>query len=325
MAFNQTTTTDQVLEGIDLSGKRILVTGVSAGLGVETARALVAHGADVVGTARNRAKAENATAHVNKAARRSGGSFSIIDMELASLASVRQAADGLVADGRLFDVVINNAGVMMTPFGRTEDGFETQFGINHLGHFVFANRIASLIRSGGRLVVLSSSGHRFGELNLDDPNFERTPYDSHAAYGAAKTANALFAIEFDRRYRDRGIRALSVHPGGIQTELGRYFTPELRERQAQRVKDIMAREAELGREGFRFKTLEEGAATSVWAAIVAPASDIGGRYCEDCHVSEIIDDPAELRLGVRSYAQDPELARALWTLSEKLVGEVFGG
>ena len=323
MAFDHTTTTDQVLDGIDLSGKRILVTGVSAGLGVETARALVARGANVVGTARNRAKAEQASGHVLEAARLSGGSFSIIDMDLASLASVRKAADGLLADGRLFDVVINNAGVMITPFGHTADGFETQFGINHLGHFVFANRIAGLIKPGGRLVVLSSSGHRFGELNLDDPNFAHTPYDGFAAYGAAKTANALFAVEFDRRHRSRGVHALSVHPGGIATELGRYLTPEMQDRMTQRVKEMARRESELGRGEFRYKTLEEGAATSVWAAIVAPASEIGGRYCEDCHVCEINDDPAEQRLGVRSYAQDPEQAKALWTLSEKLVGETY--
>lgn len=323
MTFDHTTTTDQILDGIDLSGKRILITGVSAGLGIETARALAAHGAEVVGTARNRQKAEQATTHIAQAASLSGGSFTIIDMDLASLGSVRTAADALNKDGRLFDVVINNAGVMITPFGHTEDGFETQFGVNHIGHFVFANTIAGLIKPGGRLVVLSSSGHRFGELNLDDPNFERTPYDSFAAYGAAKTANALFAIEFDRRHRDRGVRALSVHPGGIATELGRYLTPEMRERMTLRVEKLMAREAELGRGEFRYKTLQEGAATTVWAATVAPIAEIGGRYCEDCHAADVIDDPAEQRLGVRSVAQDPARAEALWALSEQLVGQTF--
>ena len=323
MTFDDKTTTNQLLEGVDLSGKRILVTGVSAGLGVETARVLAAHGADVVGTARNIAKAIDATAKVREAAAASGGSFSVVDLDLASLASVRAASGALLADGREFDIVINNAGVMTTPFGHTEDGFETQFGVDHLGHFLFANRIAGLMKSGGRLVVLSSSAHRFSDVKFDDPNFDRTPYDSFAAYGSAKTANALFAVEFDRRHRERGVRAASVHPGGIATELGRYMTPDTAERMGQFVTELAKREAELGRWEFRYKTLEEGAATTIWAAVVGSETEIGGRYCEDCHVSDVIDDEAEMRLGVRSYAQDPDSAKRLWALSEELVGEQF--
>ena len=167
--FGAKSTTEDVLAGIDLKGKRILVTGVSAGLGVETARALVAHGADVVGAARDLEKAKRATSEVSKAAAETGASFELIELDLASLKSVRAAADKLVADGRLFDVIIANAGVMATPFGKTEDGFETQFGTNHLGHFVFVNRIAKLIKDGGRLVNLSSAGHRFSDVDLNDP------------------------------------------------------------------------------------------------------------------------------------------------------------
>src|SRR3984885_387515 len=216
--FGAKSTTEDVLTGVDLKGKRILVTGVSAGLGVETARALASHGANVVGTARDLDKAKRTTSEVSKAAAESGSSFEVIELDLASLKSVRAAADKLVSDGRLFDVVIANAGVMATPLGKTEDGFETQFGTNHLGHFVFVNRIEKLIKDGGRLVNLSSAGHRFSNVDLNDPNFETTPYDPFVAYGRSKTANILFAVEFDRRHRDRGVRATAVHPGGIMTE-----------------------------------------------------------------------------------------------------------
>ena len=164
-------TTDDVLSGVDLHGKRILVTGVSAGIGVETARALAAHGTDVVGAARDLVKAEAATAEVQKEAAANGGSFELVALDLADLKSVRACADRLIANGEPFDVVIANAGVMATPFGRTVDGFETQFGTNHLGHFVLINRIASLIRTGGRLVNVSSAGHRISNVDLEDPNF----------------------------------------------------------------------------------------------------------------------------------------------------------
>ena len=317
--FGAESTTDDVLDGIDLRGKRVLVTGVSAGLGVETARALVAHGADVVGAARDQAKAHRATADVQAAAKESGGSFEIVELDLASLASVRACADGLVADGRPFDIIIANAGVMACPFGKTPDGFETQFGTNHLGHFVLVNRIAALLRSGGRLVNLSSSGHRFADVDLEDPNFDHTAYAEFVAYGRSKTANILFAVEFDRRHRDRGIRATAVHPGGIQTELGRYMTPEATE---QVVNSINESQAAAGLPAFRFKTIPQGAATSVWAAAIAPADDIGGRYCEDCHVAEG-DDSAGIGGGVRSYALDLAHAKALWAKSEEMVREAF--
>ena len=173
--FGATSTTDDVLSGVDLSGKRVLVTGTSAGLGIETARALAAHGAAVVGAARDLGKAERATADVRAAAAAGGGSFDLVALDLASLASVRACADRLLADGRPFDIVIANAGVMAPPLGRTADGFETQFGTNHLGHFAFVNRIARLLKDGGRLVTLSSAGHRFADVDLDDPNSTARP------------------------------------------------------------------------------------------------------------------------------------------------------
>src|ERR1700687_5903107 len=224
-SFGATSTTDDVLSGVNLKGKRILVTGVSAGIGVESARSLAAHGAQVVGTARDLNKAKAATGQVRKDAAANGGSFELVELDLANLKSVRACADGLLTKGEPFDMVIANAGVMATPFGHTADGFETQFGTNHLGHFVLVNRIASLIRAGGRLINLASSGHRFSNVDLDDPNFERTPYEPFVAYARSKTANVLFAVGFDKRHRARGIRAAAIHPGGIQTELGRHLDP----------------------------------------------------------------------------------------------------
>lgn len=316
-SYGAKSTTDDVLSGVDLSGKRVLVTGASAGLGVETARALVAHGASVVGAARDLGKARDATAAV-RAAAKNGATFELIELDLASLKSVRAASDRLVKDGRPFDAVIANAGVMATPKGKTADGFETQFGTNHLGHFVFVNRMASLIKPGGRLVNLSSAGHRFSDVDLDDPNFERTDYAPFVAYGRSKTANVLFAVEFDRRHKARGVRAAAVHPGGIQTELGRHMTPEL----MQQMMTSINQSRPAGAPAFEFKTIPQGAATTVWAGFVADADAVGGRYCEDCHVAELNRDP-NVREGVRPYAIDSEHAKALWRKSEEMVGERF--
>jgi len=320
-SFGATSTTDEVLAGVDLSGKRVLVTGVSAGLGVETARALAAHGAWVVGAARNLAKAEAATAPV-RAAAANGGGIELVELDLASLVSVRACADALVAAGKPFDLVIANAGVMAPPFGHTADGFETQIGTNHIGHFVLVNRIAPLIASGGRLVNLASSGHRYADVDLDDPNFERTPYDPRIGYGRSKTANILFAVEFDRRHRDRGIRATAVHPGGIQTELGRHVDKEMLDAM---LASINADLAKLGEPPFEWKTIPQGAATSVWAGAVADADEVGGRYCENCHVTTRVTDDiiTPVSEGVRPYALDPERAKALWAKTEQWVGERF--
>jgi len=317
--FGAESTADEVLEGVELSGKRVLITGASAGLGVETARALAARGAWVVGAVRNLAKAEEATGVVRRGAARGGG-LELVELDLASLASVRACADGLNAAGDRFDLVIANAGVMACPFGRTADGFETQFGTNHLGHFLLVNRIAGLMTPGARLVNLSSSGHRFSDVDLEDPHFERTPYEEFKAYGRSKTANILFAVEFDRRHKAEGIRATALHPGGIQTELGRYMAPEVIQRM---IDMINAGNQAAGVENtFSWKTIPQGAATTVWAAVVAPAELVGGKFCEDCQVADIVNDPG-FRGGVRSYALDPERAKALWAKSEEMVGERF--
>ena len=321
--FGATSTTDDVLSGVNLKGKRILVTGVSAGIGVETARSLVAHAAHVVGAARDLNKAKAAMEQVSKAAAANGGSFSLIELDLANLKSVRACADQLLAKGDAFDVVIANAGVMATPFGHTADGFETQFGTNHLGHFVLVNRIASLIRDGGRLINLSSAGHRYSNVDLEDPNFERTTYEPFVAYGRSKTANILFAVAFDKRHRDRGVRAAAVHPGGIKTELGRYVEPGRLEKVIDEINQQLAAQ---GEGPFQWKSIPQGAATSVWAAVVAPADDIGGRYCENCHVGKVVPADATITAiseGVRGYAVDAKTAEALWKKSEEMVGESF--
>jgi NAD(P)-dependent dehydrogenase (short-subunit alcohol dehydrogenase family) len=316
--FGATSTTDEVLEGVDLSGKRMLVTGVSAGLGVETARTLAAHGAQVVGAARDLNKAKAATEQVRVQAA-NGGGLELVELDLASLASVRACADALISTREPFDLVIANAGVMACPKGQTSDGFETQFGTNHLGHFVLVNRIVSLLKPGSRLVNLSSAGHRFSDVDLDDPNFEHTPYTEFGAYGRSKTANILFAVEFDRRHKANGVRATAVHPGGIQTELGRYLSPEAIK---QLIDGINAANSASGAPAFSWKTIPQGAATSVWSGIVASAEEVGGLYCEDCHVAELVEGD-DIRGGVRAYALDPDHAKALWAKSEEMVGEQF--
>src|SRR6201981_2628765 len=321
--FGAKSTTEDVLAGIELKGKRILVTGVSAGIGVETARSLAAHGASVVGAARDLEKAKVAPEQVRKDAAANGGRCELVELDLASLKSVRACADQLLAKGEPFDVIIANAGVMATPFGHTADGFETQFGTNHLGHFVLVNRIASLIREGGRLINLSSLGHRYSNVDLDDPNFERAPYDPWVAYGRSKTANILFAVAFDRRHRDQGVRASAVHPGVIHTELARHVDA------GQIQKIVEQRNQQLAAEGkapFQWKTIPQGAATSVWAGVVAPADAVGGKYCENCHVGRVVPDDVSISAiseGVRGYALDSTTAAALWKKSEEMVGESF--
>lgn len=311
--FGAQSTTDEVLDGVDLRGKRILVTGASAGLGVETARALAARGAFVVGAARDLAKAQRATEPV-RAAARNGGGLALVALDLASLASVRACGDALLAAGERFDAIIANAGVMACPQGKTADGFETQFGTNHLGHFAFVNRIARLVKDGGRIVVLSSAGHRFADVDLDDPGFARSAYHPFVAYGRSKTANVLYAVGLDRRLKARGVRATAVHPGVIQTELGRHLTPELMQQLAPPPGSALP--------PMVFKTIPQGAATSVWSAVVAFGDAVGGRYCEDCHVAELASDPT-VRGGVHPYALDPARAEALWAKSEEMVGERF--
>ena len=304
-AFGAASTADEVLQGRDLTACRVLVTGASAGVGLEIARALAGHGAEVVGTARDLGKAQAAFAQAGIKTAPSGKS-GLVRLDLASLASVRACADEMLERGSLFDIVIANAGVMALPEGRTVDGWETQFATNHLGHFVLVNRVARLLKPGGRLVVVSSAGHRGADIDLDDVNFERSPYDPLKAYRRSKTATVLFAVEFDRRHRTRGVRATAIHPGAVLTDTTR--------------KLIEAHPSAAS--AFTWKTGAQGAATPLWAGLVAPADAVGARYCEDCHVADVVDDPTASN-GVRSYALDPDHAKALWLKSEQMVGETF--
>ena len=304
-------TADDVLAGADLTGKRYLVTGASAGLGLETTRALAAHGASVTMAVRDLDKGRAAMQEVLDAAL--GANLELRLLDLADLASVQSFADGFLEDHDRLHVLIANAGIMACPQGTTVDGFELQFGTNHLGHFLLITRLlpALIAADGARVVLLSSAGHRFGDVDLDDPGFERQPYDAWVAYGRAKTANVLCAVGLDRRYRDEGVRAFAVHPGGIQTELGRHLTSDT-------LQVLMDRLAAAPQETV-WKTVPQGAATSVYAATSADLDGMGGLYLEDCHIADRTDDPDD-REGVRAYALDPANAEALWTLSEQLVG-----
>ncbi|MCC6764011.1 MAG: SDR family NAD(P)-dependent oxidoreductase [Deltaproteobacteria bacterium] len=309
-SFGPTTTTDEVLGGIDLGGRVALVTGGSSGLGRETARALAAHGAEVVLTARDVPKGEAVAADVR--ASTGNAAVSVQELELGSLASIRRFAERMRAKHPRIDLLVANAGVMACPLARTSDGFELQFGSNHLGHFLaVCSLVPALLRSdAARVVCLSSRGHHIAPVDFDDLGFERRPYDKWQAYGQAKTANVLFAVGLERRLGTRGVHAFAVHPGAIVTELGRHL-------QAEDLEYLRSRAR-----GMQFKTVEQGAATSCFAASAPELAGRGGLYLEDCHVAEI-DDAPEAPEGVKSYALDGANAERLWEVSERLVGERF--
>ena len=313
--FTEDSTTDEVLSGLDLSGRRFLVTGSSGGLGLETCRALAARGASVVMAARDQSKNEVARESVRAAA--PDADVSLLKLDLASLESVRAAADEFRERRQSLHGLILNAGIMATPFARTVDGFESQFGVDHLGHFCLAWHLLPRLAESApaRVVVVSSAGHRMSDVDLDDLNFERRPYEPLVAYGAAKTCNVLHAVAMDHLYRDRGVRAFAVHPGGIHTELGRYMTPEV-------ISTLMSRIGEQG-ESFRWKSIPQGAATSVWAATAPELDGRGGEYCEDCAVSPVLADGAEPPVngtGVLARAVDLDRALALWDISLRMIG-----
>jgi NAD(P)-dependent dehydrogenase (short-subunit alcohol dehydrogenase family) len=314
------TTTDEVLEGVDLSGKRILVTGSSGGLGEESARALSSKGAAIIMAARNPQKNEAAAARI--AQKVPGADLELRTLDLASLASVRGFAKALLADHRRLDVLIDNAGVMCCPRGTTSDGFETQLGTNHIGHFLLTGLIAPLLVASApsRVVVLSSAAHSIAGVDFDDPMFERREYDPWLAYGQSKTANALFALELDRRLAQQGVSAYGVHPGMIMTELSRHMNAELFERLQKRVKE-RARAAGGESPRMSFKSVEAGAATQVWAATTADLADHGGAYLADCQLGIVGRDHGER--NVEPHAQDPAAAERLWTASEGWVGQTF--
>ena len=305
MSFGFETTTDDALDGVDLAGRIAVVTGASTGIGLETARALASKGAHVVLAARDQAKTEAAAATIRERVPDADLEIGMID--LTSLDRVRDFASWYLDTHDRLHLLINNAGVMFTPFEHTAEGFELQFGTNHVGHFLLTNMLmpALLADPPARIVNLSSGGHAMSDIHWDDPNFEQRDYDKFESYGQSKTANILFSVELDRRLAGRGVRSYAVHPGMIRTELGRYMTRD----------DVAAlgNRAKSGGGLPSFKTLEQGAATSVWAATSPELADRGGVYLADCQVT---DEHAP-------WALDAESAARLWVLSEQLVGEKF--
>ena len=310
MPFDQQSTTNEVIAGIDLHGKTAVITGASAGLGIETVKTLAGAGARVVMVARDLTRLETAIDAIRR--QQPDAELESRQMDLADLASVRAAAENLRQQFPAIHLLINNAGVMACPFERTKDGFELQFGTNHLGHFLFTCLLAPalLAAAPARIVNLSSAGHKFGDIDFEDPNYQHRDYEKWQAYGQSKTANALFSVALNERLSGRGVTANAVHPGMIVTELGRHLDRS----------DIEQLQSRAGEQQQQFKSIPGGAATSVWAATSPDLDGRGGLYLEDCQVGRPEQGGSD---GYSEYALDTRAAEALWRLSEELVGESF--
>ena len=315
--FGFASTADEVLSEVDLSGRSVLVTGAYSGLGRETARAMANTGAHVILSGRDEDKLRETAKDLSN---RTGAAIETLVCDLAALASVREAGTQAISRFDKLDLLINNAGIMACDQARTADGFEMQFGTNHLGHFLLTNLLVPLLKKGehARIVTLSSRGHHISPMDFDDPNFDQRDYDKWVSYGQSKTANILFTVGLEKRLADQGIHALAVHPGGIMTNLSRHMSE-------QDVADLMERirkNAEArGEAPEPFKSIPQGAATTCWAATAPQLEGRGGLYCENCQVAEIDDE--NTGGGVRSYALDPAAADRLWRLSEEMVGQTF--
>jgi NAD(P)-dependent dehydrogenase (short-subunit alcohol dehydrogenase family) len=301
-----TNTVDEVLNGVDLTEKICVVTGATSGLGLMTAQGLGSAGATVVLAGRDperlRSAAEAITTDTATA------KVETVELELDSLASVRLAAGEINGRFARIDVLINNAGVMFTPYQQTKDGFELQLGVNHLGHFELTRRLVPLLLNAesARVINLSSDGHKIFDIDLDDPNWEHGPYDKFKAYGAAKTANVLFTVALDARYRDSGVRSFAVHPGTVATSLSRYMSKE--DMKAMMGLGSADRDPAAAPPRLEVIPVEQGAATSVWGAVSDELVGLGGLYLADCAISA----------NVAAYAVDPQRADRLWTISEQL-------
>ena len=305
--FNAKSTAIEVIEGIDLSGKLAVVTGGYSGIGVETVRALAAAGAEIIVPARDLARAKDALKPLSS-------KISIAAMDLGDLASVRKFADDVVKSRKALHLLINNAGVMACPEGRVGKGWELQFGTNHIGHFVLTNALMPLLKAakGARIVALSSTAHKMSPIRWDDIHFKTTPYDKWVAYGQSKTANALFAREADARLESEGVRAFSVHPGGIATPLQRHLAKE--EMVASGWMKENGEPTDMAK--AMFKTPEAGASTTVWAATSRLLDGMGGVYCENCDIAAIGGADAPRWSMVQPHAADDEQAARLWGETE---------
>jgi NAD(P)-dependent dehydrogenase (short-subunit alcohol dehydrogenase family) len=304
--FDASSTAAEVMAGIDLSGKLAIVTGGYSGVGLETVRVLVGAGASVIVPARRPDLAREVLAGIER--------VDVDDLQLDDLDSVRGFAERFLASGRDLDLLINNAGVMASPEFRVGPGWEGQFGTNHLGHYVLTNLLwPALTRGGGaRVVELTSAAHRISPIRFDDMQFERDPYDKWQAYGQSKTANSLFALQLDALGQDAGVRAFAVHPGGIMTPLQRHLSIE--EMRASGWVD------DDGNPVGQFKTPEQGAATSVWCATSPQLDGMGGVYCADCDIADIVESIQPGGGGVMAHAVDPDAAARLWVVSAQLTG-----
>jgi NAD(P)-dependent dehydrogenase (short-subunit alcohol dehydrogenase family) len=312
--FGLHTTAPEVLDGIDLAGKRALVTGGYSGIGIEMVRALITAGIDeVLVPARRVEQAREALVGIDR--------VTVGELDLADQASVAPYAESVLAAGGHLDIVINSAGIMATPEGHVGPGWELQLATNHLGHYALINRLWPLLSAnstgvGSRVVSVSSGGHQFGGIRWDDLDFARDGYDKWLAYGQSKTANVLFAVELDRRGAEHGVRAFALHPGAILTPLGRHLT------QAD-MEDLLS----YGSDGQpllpEFKSPEEGAATAVWAVTSPMLDGLGGLYLEDCDVTPVANPEGRVTgqaLGVMPHAKDPEQAERLWAWSAEQTG-----
>jgi len=313
--FGAKTTAAEVIGERDLTGTVAIVTGGGAGLGRETTRVLAQAGATVVVPARSLERVRASLAGIPR--------VEIVPMDLLDPASIDAFAAQFLASGRALDLLITNAGIMATPLTRDARGYETQFAANHLGHFQLAARLWPALKAAGgaRVVTLSSRGHMRGAVDFDDPNFLVRPYDKWAAYGQSKTADVLFAVELDKRAAAHGVRAFAVHPGGIFTDLGQHLTDD--EMRAMGVIIVAPGQRVAPADDDFFKNVEQGAATTVWAATSSQLDGIGGVYCEDVDVSAIVQPAPKTTHGVYPWAIDPEFATRLWGLSEQLTGVPF--
>ena len=308
--FGYGSTAREVIAGIDLAGQTALVTGGYSGLGTETVRALTGAGANVIVGARRPDAALNDLAGID-------GQISVLPLDLSDPASIDGFAAAVAAVTDQINIQINNAAVMANPLSRDARGYESQFATNHLGHFQLTARLWPLLAASGhaRVVSVSSVGHQRIGLDLDDINFEHRVYDKWTAYGQAKSANALFALELDRLGQDAGVRAFSVHPGGIITPLQRHLTMDEQVKMGWYDKD--------GNLNPIFKTTEQGAATSIWCAVSPLLDGEGGVYCEDCNIGAMVKENTRRGTGVLPHIRDAALATALWAKSEQMTGVGF--